>query len=70
MLLEDVFAVLLMNELKNLTDVVIGKLGKLVHTVLMTFVYYIKQHNMCWTPLCPRFLCRPTPFIFARAMRH
>jgi hypothetical protein len=30
MLLEDVFAVLLMNELKNLTDVVIGKLGKLV----------------------------------------
>jgi len=27
----DVFAVLFMNELKNLTNVVIGKLGKLVH---------------------------------------
>jgi hypothetical protein len=27
----DVFAVLFMNELKNLTDVVIEKLGKLVH---------------------------------------
>jgi len=26
-----VFAVLFMNELKNLTDAVIGKLGKLVH---------------------------------------
>ena len=31
MLQSDVFAVLLMNELKNLTNVVIGKLGKLVH---------------------------------------
>jgi hypothetical protein len=31
MLLADAFAVLFMNELKNLTDVVIGKLGKLVH---------------------------------------
>ena len=27
----DVFAVLIMNEHKNLTNVVIGKLGKLVH---------------------------------------
>jgi hypothetical protein len=27
----DVFAVLFMNELKNLTNVVIGKLGKLAH---------------------------------------
>jgi len=31
MLQDDVFAVLFMNELNNLTNVVIGKLSKLVH---------------------------------------
>jgi hypothetical protein len=31
MLQADVFVVLFMNELKNLTNVVIGKLGKVVH---------------------------------------
>jgi len=31
MLQVDVFAVLFINEIKNLTNAVIGKLGKLVH---------------------------------------
>jgi hypothetical protein len=37
----DVRAVVFMNELKNLTNVVTGKLGKLIHKQNTTFFYFI-----------------------------
>ena len=39
----DVFTVLIMNEHKNLTNVVIGKLGKLVHKQNCTHDFFILQ---------------------------
>jgi hypothetical protein len=48
MLQEEVFAVLFMNELKNLTNVVIGKLGKLVHKqdCSRDFYFYFMNYNI------------------------
>ena len=44
----NVFAVLFMNELKNLTNVVIGKLGKLVHkqTCSHDFFFYFINYKI------------------------
>jgi hypothetical protein len=48
MLQADVFAVLLMNELKNLTDVVIGKLGKTyLYHLLCDRLHLDNATNMC-----------------------
>jgi hypothetical protein len=38
----DVFAVLYMNELKNLTNIVIGKFGKLVHKQNCSHDFFLK----------------------------
>jgi len=48
MLQDDVFALLFMNELKNLTNVVIGKLGKLVHKQNCShdFLFYFINYNI------------------------
>ena len=48
MLQADVFAVPFMNEVKNLTNVVIGKLGILAHkqTVLTTVLFYFINYNI------------------------
>ena len=40
----DVFAILFMNKLKNLTNVVIGKLGKLVHK--QNYFFYFINYNI------------------------
>jgi hypothetical protein len=40
----DVFAILFMNKLKNLTNVVIGKLGKLVHK--QNYLFYFINYNI------------------------
>jgi hypothetical protein len=48
MLQADVLAVLFMNELKNLTNVVIGNLGKLVHkqNCSHNFLFYFINYNI------------------------
>ena len=43
MLQAGVFAVLFMNELKNLTNIVIGKLGKLVHKQKYSHDFFLSK---------------------------
>ena len=66
MLQTDVFAVLSMNKLKNLTNVVIGKLGKLVHkrNIWNNWFLFLHSYSGEGQGATPEYSCRKRNLLY------